>query len=64
MQCIFNKILPSYFAYCVAGDAVSLFGGVDHSSKSALVEYRVKNLAYACLLAIYENRYVCRSFSL
>ncbi|XP_042055165.1 E3 ubiquitin-protein ligase UPL6-like [Salvia splendens] len=39
-----------------SGDAVSLFAGMDYSSKRALVEYRVKNFAYACLRAIYENR--------
>lgn len=38
------------------GDVVSLFAGMNYSSKRALVEYRVKNLAYACLRAIYENR--------
>ncbi|KAL0388918.1 UNVERIFIED_CONTAM: E3 ubiquitin-protein ligase UPL6 [Sesamum radiatum] len=38
------------------GDVVSLFGGMDYSSKRGLVEYRIKNLAYACVRAIYENR--------
>ncbi|XP_057809773.1 E3 ubiquitin-protein ligase UPL6 [Salvia miltiorrhiza] len=39
-----------------SGDAVSLFAGTVYSSNCALVEYRVKNLAYACLRAIYQNR--------
>ncbi|KAL0457533.1 UNVERIFIED_CONTAM: E3 ubiquitin-protein ligase UPL6 [Sesamum latifolium] len=38
------------------GDVVSLFAGMDYSSKRGLVEYRIKNLAYACVRAIYENR--------
>ncbi|KAH6757940.1 ubiquitin protein ligase 6 [Perilla frutescens var. hirtella] len=38
------------------GDVVSLFAGKDYSSKLDPVGYRVKNLAYACLRAIYENR--------
>lgn len=39
-----------------AGDAVSLFAGMDYSSKRSLVEYRIKSLTYACVRAIYENR--------
>ncbi|KAI3469241.1 hypothetical protein Pfo_025904 [Paulownia fortunei] len=39
-----------------AGDVMSLFAGMDYSSKRGLVEYRIKSLAYACIRAIYENR--------
>ncbi|KAL3812242.1 hypothetical protein ACJIZ3_013510 [Penstemon smallii] len=38
------------------GDVVSLLAGPDYSSKRGLVEYRVKNFAYACIRAIHENR--------
>ncbi|PON64889.1 HECT domain containing protein, partial [Parasponia andersonii] len=38
------------------GDIVSLFAGMDYSSKHALVDYRVKQLAYICIKAIHQNR--------
>lgn len=40
-----------------AGDILSLFAGVDYSSSYALVDYRVKQLAYACIWAVHHNRY-------
>ncbi|KAJ6891471.1 E3 ubiquitin-protein ligase UPL6-like isoform X1 [Populus alba x Populus x berolinensis] len=39
-----------------SGDIVSLFAGVDYSTKHALVDYRVKQLAFTCIWAIYQNR--------
>uniref|UniRef100_A0A6N2LU27 HECT-type E3 ubiquitin transferase n=1 Tax=Salix viminalis TaxID=40686 RepID=A0A6N2LU27_SALVM len=39
-----------------SGDIVSLFAGGDYSTKHALVEYRVKKLAFTCIWAIYQNR--------
>lgn len=39
-----------------SGDTVSLFAGRDYSSEHALVDYRVKQLAYACVQAVHENR--------
>lgn len=38
------------------GDTVSLFAGKDYSSNHALVDYRVKQLAYACIEAVHQNR--------
>ncbi|XP_062178168.1 E3 ubiquitin-protein ligase UPL6 isoform X2 [Alnus glutinosa] len=38
------------------GDTVSLFAGRDYSSNHALVDYRVKQLAYACIQAVHQNR--------
>ncbi|PKI75333.1 hypothetical protein CRG98_004269, partial [Punica granatum] len=38
------------------GDLVSLFAGMDYSSKKALVDYRVKQLAYTCIQAVCKNR--------
>nr|XP_027118125.1 E3 ubiquitin-protein ligase UPL6-like [Coffea arabica] len=37
-------------------DIISLFAGADYPSNKALVEYRVKKFALACIQAIYENR--------
>nr|XP_043633953.1 E3 ubiquitin-protein ligase UPL6 isoform X2 [Erigeron canadensis] len=39
------------------GDVLKLFGTPDSSSKHALVSYRVKKLAYACIQAVHHNRY-------
>ncbi|KAJ6429584.1 hypothetical protein OIU84_021061 [Salix udensis] len=39
-----------------SGDIMSLFAGGDYSTKHALVEYRVKKLAFTCIWAIYQNR--------
>ncbi|KAJ6718486.1 UBIQUITIN-PROTEIN LIGASE E3C [Salix purpurea] len=39
-----------------SGDIVSLFAGVNYSTKHALVGYRVKQLALTCIWAIYQNR--------
>ncbi|KAL7178360.1 hypothetical protein ACSBR2_031501 [Camellia fascicularis] len=39
-----------------AGDILSLFAGVDYSSKYAVVNYRVKRLAYACIRAVHQDR--------
>ncbi|KAK4586405.1 hypothetical protein RGQ29_023518 [Quercus rubra] len=39
-----------------SGDTVSLFAGRDYSSNHALVDYRVKQLAYACVEAVHQNR--------
>lgn len=36
---------------------MSLFAGGDYSTKHALVEYRVKKLSFACIWAIYQNRF-------
>lgn len=40
-----------------SGDILKLFGGSDYSSKHALVSYRVKRLASACIEAVHHNRY-------
>ncbi|GFZ11608.1 ubiquitin protein ligase 6 [Actinidia rufa] len=39
-----------------AGNILSLFAGVDYSAKYALVDYRVKHLAYVCIQAVHHNR--------
>ncbi|CAL5412978.1 unnamed protein product [Camellia sinensis] len=39
-----------------AGDILSLFAGVDYSSKYAVVNYRVKQLAYACIRVVHQDR--------
>ncbi|KAK9075671.1 hypothetical protein SSX86_003997 [Deinandra increscens subsp. villosa] len=36
---------------------LKLFGGSDYLSKHALVDFRVKRLAYACIQAVHHNRY-------
>ncbi|XP_073101038.1 E3 ubiquitin-protein ligase UPL6 isoform X3 [Elaeis guineensis] len=38
------------------GNILSLFAGLEYSSKRFLVDHRVKKLAYICLQAIYQNR--------
>ncbi|PSR97874.1 E3 ubiquitin-protein like [Actinidia chinensis var. chinensis] len=38
------------------GNILSLFAGVDYSAKYALVDYRVKHLAYVCIRAVHHNR--------
>ncbi|XP_058000848.1 E3 ubiquitin-protein ligase UPL6 isoform X2 [Hevea brasiliensis] len=38
------------------GDIISLFGGVDYLTNHALVDYRVKQLAFCCIQAVYHNR--------
>ncbi|KAJ9154641.1 hypothetical protein P3X46_027959 [Hevea brasiliensis] len=38
------------------GDIISLFGGVDYVTTHALVDYRVKQLAFYCIQAVYHNR--------
>lgn len=38
------------------GDVVSLFAGTEYASKAALVRYRVKKFAHACIRAVYGNR--------
>ncbi|KAL5541465.1 hypothetical protein UlMin_009175 [Ulmus minor] len=38
------------------GGIVSLFAGMDYSSRHALVDYRVKQLVYACIKAVHQNR--------
>jgi ubiquitin-protein ligase E3 C len=45
-----------------SGDTVSLFAGRDYSSEHALVDYRVKQLAYACVQAVHENRLAILAF--
>ncbi|XP_043709518.1 E3 ubiquitin-protein ligase UPL6-like isoform X1 [Telopea speciosissima] len=44
------------FVRANAGDVVDLFAGVDYKSKHAIVENRVKRLAFACLQAVHHNR--------
>ncbi|EPS68435.1 hypothetical protein M569_06334, partial [Genlisea aurea] len=39
-----------------SGDIVSIFAGSDYLSHRGLVDYRIKILAHACILAVYENR--------
>lgn len=39
------------------GDVVSLFAGTEYASKAALVRYRVKKFAHACIRAVYGNRF-------
>ncbi|KAI7978957.1 E3 ubiquitin-protein ligase UPL6 [Camellia lanceoleosa] len=41
-----------------SGDIMSLFAGVDYSSKYAAVNYRVKRLAYACIRAVHQDSFV------
>ena len=41
-----------------AGNILSLFAGVDYSAKYAMVDYRVKQLAYVCIRAVHHNRFV------
>ncbi|KAI6685132.1 hypothetical protein NL676_031045 [Syzygium grande] len=43
-----------------SGDLVSLFAGEDYLSRQALVDFRVKRLAYSCIDAVYKNRYKFR----
>ncbi|KAK4794782.1 hypothetical protein SAY86_012776 [Trapa natans] len=38
------------------GNFESLFSGMDYFSRKALVDYRVKQLAYTCIQAVYKNR--------
>ncbi|KAJ0092761.1 hypothetical protein Patl1_24814 [Pistacia atlantica] len=40
-----------------SGNIVGLFAGMDYSSKHALVDYRVKKFAFACIQALHQNRY-------
>uniref|UniRef100_A0A1D1YSC8 HECT-type E3 ubiquitin transferase n=1 Tax=Anthurium amnicola TaxID=1678845 RepID=A0A1D1YSC8_9ARAE len=39
-----------------SGDIVSLFSGVDYSSKCAIVDNRVEQLTFCCLQAVHSNR--------
>lgn len=41
----------------VSGDIYVLFGGTDYLFEDESVSYRVKRFAYACIQAVYENRY-------
>lgn len=43
---------------CATGDIVTLFSGLDYSSKHGLVDYRVKKFALACIQAVHHHRYV------
>ncbi|KAL9251575.1 E3 ubiquitin-protein ligase UPL6-like protein [Drosera capensis] len=38
------------------GDIMSLFSGGDYSSRQGLVDYRVTQLSYTCILAVHANR--------
>nr|GLL43891.1 E3 ubiquitin-protein ligase UPL6 [Ipomoea trifida] len=38
------------------GDIVSIFAGMEYDSNRALVDHRVKKLAYTCIQALYSNR--------
>ncbi|KAG6575142.1 E3 ubiquitin-protein ligase UPL6, partial [Cucurbita argyrosperma subsp. sororia] len=38
------------------GDVLSIFAGKDYLSNKALVDYRVKKFAYACIQTVYHNR--------
>ncbi|GAB2265588.1 E3 ubiquitin-protein ligase upl6 [Dionaea muscipula] len=38
------------------GDIMILFAGLDYSSRQGLVDYRVKQLGYACIRAVHANR--------
>lgn len=38
------------------GDLINLFADMDYSSNHSLVDYRVKQLAYACIRAVHANR--------
>ncbi|XP_076930594.1 E3 ubiquitin-protein ligase UPL6-like [Bidens hawaiensis] len=40
-----------------SGGVLKLFGGSDYLSKHALVDFRVKMLAYACIQTVHHNRY-------
>ncbi|XP_057959070.1 E3 ubiquitin-protein ligase UPL6 isoform X2 [Malania oleifera] len=48
------QLFRQYAQY--TGDIVSIFAGVDYSHKQALVDYRVKQLAYDCIQAVHQNR--------
>ncbi|XP_040990913.1 E3 ubiquitin-protein ligase UPL6 isoform X2 [Juglans microcarpa x Juglans regia] len=39
-----------------SGNIAGLFAGKDYSSNRTLVDYRVKQLAYACIQAVHQNR--------
>ncbi|KAG5555858.1 hypothetical protein RHGRI_006494 [Rhododendron griersonianum] len=48
-----------------AGNILSLFAVIDYSSSFALVDYRMEQLAYACIWAAHHNiLFVCHIFSL
>ncbi|XP_050216747.1 E3 ubiquitin-protein ligase UPL6 isoform X2 [Mercurialis annua] len=38
------------------GDIVSLFGGINYMENRSLVDYRVKQLSFCCIQAVFENR--------
>jgi len=40
------------------GDVVQLFAAEEYSSRSALVNYRVKQFVYTCIRAVHHNRLV------
>ncbi|XP_022138444.1 E3 ubiquitin-protein ligase UPL6 [Momordica charantia] len=42
------------------GDVVSIFAGKDYFCNKALVDYRVKKLAYACIQTVHHNRHQSR----
>ncbi|KDP27971.1 hypothetical protein JCGZ_19051 [Jatropha curcas] len=48
------RLLLQFVQDC--GDIFSLFGGVDYMANCALVDYRVKQLAFYCIQAVYHNR--------
>ncbi|KAL2922247.1 E3 ubiquitin-protein ligase UPL6 [Bienertia sinuspersici] len=39
-----------------SGQVITLFAGMDYSSNHCLVDYRVKQLTYACIRAVHANR--------
>lgn len=55
---IISKLISfiNNFTYA-AGDIYILFGGTDYLLEDESVAYRVKRFSYACIRAVYENRY-------
>ncbi|GMH28043.1 hypothetical protein Nepgr_029886 [Nepenthes gracilis] len=54
---ILVRICQSLQQFAQDGENVlSLFAGMDYSSKHGPVDYRVKQLAYACIRAVHANR--------
>lgn len=50
------RLLRQFSQYS-AGNILSLFAGSGYSSNRALVDYRVKKFAYACIQAVHHNRH-------
>jgi len=51
-----NVLVIIMICFHFAGDLINLFAGMDYSSNHSLVDYRVKQLVYACIRAVHANR--------